>query len=131
MQGPLRIGVVLTTHTVANTTPTPDGHAHLLHRMEGTSAAVLIELMSPLPRERRDDQDDDNQPPHRHPPRGVEAHEVGTAARLGPEVVPAPSAASGGFHAVFTVRLLRAGHEVLLLRCRVVAIGLRPERTYG
>jgi hypothetical protein len=51
---------------------------------------------------------------------------VGTAARLGPEVVPAPSAARDGFPPDFTVRLLCAGHEVLLLRCRVVAIGLRP-----
>jgi len=41
-------------------------------------------------------------------------------ARLRPEVVPAPSAAGAGFDLVFTVRLLRARHEVLLLQCRVV-----------
>jgi hypothetical protein len=50
----------------------------------------------------------------------LKPRKVGAAARLGPEVVPAPSAAGDGFDLVFTVRLSRAGHEVLLLRCRVV-----------
>jgi hypothetical protein len=50
----------------------------------------------------------------------LKPRKVGAAARLGPEVVPAPSAAVDGFDLVFTVHLLRAGHEVLLLRCRVV-----------
>src|SRR4051794_31511546 len=46
-------------------------------------------LLSP-PRERGERQDDHDEPDDHHPPRGVEPHEVGPAARLGPEVVPAP-----------------------------------------
>src|SRR3954454_19741002 len=49
----------------------------------GSATAVLMELMSPLPRDRRNDQNDRDEPPHRHPSRGVEAHGVGAAATLG------------------------------------------------
>ena len=51
----------------------------------------------------RDGQDDDDEQHHHHPQHGVESHEVGAAARLRPEVVPAPSAVIGGFDLVFTV----------------------------
>jgi len=61
-------------------------------------------LISPPPWERVGDHEDHDDPPHRHPPRGVESHEVGAAARRRPEVVPAPSALVGGVDLVFAVR---------------------------
>src|SRR3954449_5895654 len=98
-----------------------------------------MELMSPPPRVRRDDQDDDDEPSHRHPPCGAEAHEVAAAARLGPDVVPAPSAAVAGVGFAFIVPtgdavlfddpsivgtalrgISRVSHEGLLLRCRAI-----------
>src|SRR3954447_12223590 len=98
-----------------------------------------MELMSPPPRVRGENQDDDDGPSHRHPPCGVEAHDVAAAARLGPEVVPAPSAAVAGVGFAFIVptgdavlfddpnivgtalwTFSRVSHEGLLLRCRAI-----------
>src|SRR3954452_14271257 len=69
----------------------------------GWSAVVLSALMSP-PRPRRKREDDQQGPSQHHPPGGVEAPEVGGAARLGPEVVPAPPLAHAGVDLVFTIR---------------------------
>src|SRR4051812_23326213 len=69
----------------------------------GPSAVVLSALMSP-PRPRRDREDDQQGPSQHHPPRRVEAPEVGGAAGLGPEVVPAPSLALCGVDPFFTAR---------------------------
>src|SRR4051794_23114674 len=69
----------------------------------GWAAVVLSALMSP-PRPRGDREDDQEGPAQHHPPGGVEAPEVGGAAGLGPEVVPAPSLALGGVALVFTIR---------------------------
>src|SRR5215216_6603230 len=69
----------------------------------GWSGMVLSALMSP-PRPRRNRKDNQQRPSQHHPPRGVEAPEVGTAGGLGPEVVPAPSLALGGVDPFFTVR---------------------------
>jgi hypothetical protein len=60
--------------------------------------------MSPPPREREDEQEDHDDPAQCHPDCGVESHEVGAAARLRPNVVPAPSAVVDGFDLVFAVR---------------------------
>jgi hypothetical protein len=57
--------------------------------------------VSPPPREREESNDNHEEPHHHHPQHGVESHEVAAAARLRPEVVPAPSAVVGGF-VVFT-----------------------------
>src|SRR3954464_6177717 len=57
----------------------------------GVSEVVLSALISPPPREREGDHDEEDNPSQRHPPCGVEPHEVGAAARLGLKVVPAPS----------------------------------------
>src|SRR5215207_9175909 len=76
----------------------------------GWSAVVLSALMSP-PRPRGDREDDQQRPSQHHPPGRVEAPEVGGAARLGPEVVPAPLLALGGIDLVFTIRT----GEVLIL----------------
>src|SRR4051794_9634345 len=69
----------------------------------GSAAVVLSALMSP-PRPWRKREDDQQGPSEHHPPGRVEAPEVGGAARLGPEVVPAPSLSRGGIDFVFTVR---------------------------
>src|SRR3979409_2478487 len=58
----------------------------------------------PPPWEREGNQDDHDEPTHRHPPPcGIESHEVGAAARFRPEVVPAPPAVVGAFDLIFTV----------------------------
>jgi hypothetical protein len=96
-------------------------------------------LISPPPWERGGDHEDRDDPHDRHPPCGVEAHEVAAAGRLGPEVVPAPSAAVAGVDFVFIVptgdavvvddrsivgtalwTFSRVSHEGLLLRCRAI-----------
>src|SRR3954468_20878767 len=64
-------------------------------RRAGSLAAVLSVLMSP-PRPRRNREGDQQRPSQHHPPGRVEAPEVGGAAGLRPEVVPAPSAVVGG-----------------------------------
>src|SRR3954447_14328596 len=69
----------------------------------GWSAVVLSALMSP-PRPRRNRERDQQRPSQHHPPGRVEAPEVGGAAGLGPEVVPAPLVALGGIDLVFTIR---------------------------
>src|SRR4051812_37590864 len=69
----------------------------------GCSTVVLSALMSP-PRPRRNREDDQEGPSQHHPPGRVEAPEVGGAAGLGPEVVPAPLVALGGIDLVFTIR---------------------------
>src|SRR5688572_1601424 len=69
----------------------------------GWSALVLSALMSP-PRPRRNRDDDQQRPSQHHPPGRVEAPEVGGAAGLGPEVVPASSLVLGGIGFVFTIR---------------------------
>src|SRR5688500_14252061 len=69
----------------------------------GVSVVVLSALMSP-PRPRRNREDGQQRPSQRHPRGRVEAPEVGGAARLGPQVVPAPSRALGGIDLVFTIR---------------------------
>src|SRR3954451_18302173 len=74
------------------------------------SAVVLSALMSP-PRPRRNREGDQQRPSQHHPPGRVEAPEVGGAARLGPEVVPAPLLALGGIDLVFTIRT----GEILIL----------------
>src|SRR5215204_6257545 len=76
----------------------------------GWSAVVLSALMSP-PRPRRNREGDEEGPSQHHPPGRVEAPEVGGAARLRPEVVPAPLLALGGIDLVFTIRT----GEVLIL----------------
>src|SRR3954466_11314938 len=69
----------------------------------GWSAVALSALMSP-PRPRGDREDDQQRASQHHPPGRVEAPEVGGAAGLGPEVVPAPSLSLGGVDLVFTIR---------------------------
>src|SRR5918998_3081890 len=69
----------------------------------GWSAVVSSALMSP-PRPRRKREDDQQRPSQRHPPRRVEAPEIGGAARLGPEVIPASLMALGGTDLVFAIR---------------------------
>src|ERR671916_2907875 len=69
----------------------------------GWSAVVLSALMSP-PRPRRNREGDEQWPSQRHPPRRVEAPEIGGAARLGPEVIPASLLALGGTDLVFAIR---------------------------
>src|SRR4051812_43979596 len=69
----------------------------------GWSAVALSVLMSP-PRPRRDREEDQEGPSQHHPPGGVEAPEVGGAAWLGPEVVPAPSLAAREVDPFFTIR---------------------------
>src|SRR5215207_8226742 len=69
----------------------------------GWSAVVLSALMSP-PRPRGDREGDQQRPSQHHPPGRVEAPEVGGAAGLRPEVVPASSLALGGIDLVFTIR---------------------------
>src|SRR5687768_1612752 len=69
----------------------------------GWSAVVLSALMSP-PRPRRNREGDQQRPSQHHPPGRVEAPEVGRAARLGPEVIPAPFLARDGIDLVFTIR---------------------------
>src|SRR5215212_9835221 len=59
---------------------------------------------TPLPPGPRRESHENEHPAHRHPPGGVEAHDVGAPARLGPEVVPAPAAVVRGFW--------RVGHDV-------------------
>src|SRR5215213_1871747 len=71
-------------------------------RRAGSSAVVLNVFMSP-PRPWRDRKEDEERPSQRHPPGRVEPPEVGTAARLGPEVVPSPTALVGRVDFVFTV----------------------------
>src|SRR4051795_3883036 len=68
----------------------------------GWSAVVLSALMSP-PRPGRNREGDQQRPSQHHPPGRVEAPEVGGAARLGPEVVPAPLLALGGIDLVLTI----------------------------
>jgi hypothetical protein len=74
--------------------------------MRSTSSFPL-----PPPREWEEKDENHEDPGHRHPPRGVEAHEIGAAGRLRPEVVPPPSAIVDAFDLVFTVR---TGDVVLL-----------------
>src|SRR5215212_11505968 len=74
----------------------------------GWSTVVLSALISP-PRPRRNREDDQQRPSQHHPPGRVEAPEVGGAARLGPEVVPAPSPSLGGIDLVFTIRTVYFG----------------------
>src|SRR5919112_764398 len=69
----------------------------------GWSAVVLSALMSP-PRPRRNREEDQQGPSEHHPPGRVEAPEVGGAAGLGPEGVPASSLALGGIALVLTIR---------------------------
>src|SRR5215217_506470 len=71
-------------------------------RRAGSLAVVLNVFMSP-PRPWRDRKEDEQRPSQRHPPGRVEPPEVGTAARLRPEVVPAPTALIGRLGFVFTV----------------------------
>src|SRR4051794_39683107 len=72
---------------------------------EGRGGRLETAILSPPPREREGNQDDHDEPAHRHPPPcGVESHEVGAAARFRPEVVPAPPAVVGAFDLIFTVR---------------------------
>jgi hypothetical protein len=78
--------------------------------------------MSPPPGERIDSQEDHDEPHHRHPPCGVESHEVAAAARLGPEVVPAPSAAVAGVGFAFIVP---TGDAVLFDDASIVGTALR------
>src|SRR4051812_27753185 len=59
--------------------------------------------MSPPPREREGDHDEKDEPTQRHPPCGVEPHEVGASARLRAELVPAPAVLVGLFDLVCTV----------------------------
>src|SRR4051794_13701894 len=61
----------------------------------GASYVVLTVLMSPPPGEREDDHEDHDEPAQRHPQRGVESHEVGAAAGVRSEVVPAATALRG------------------------------------
>src|SRR3954453_18579047 len=56
--------------------------------------------MSPPPWEREGDHDEHGKPSQRHPPCGVEPHEVGPATRLRTEVVPPPFPAIAGFGGV-------------------------------
>jgi hypothetical protein len=51
--------------------------------------------MSPPPRERKGDRDEQDEPSQRHPISGVETHEVGAEARLRAQLIPAPSAVLG------------------------------------
>src|SRR3954471_4423060 len=74
----------------------------------GEGEVALSALISPPPREREGDHDEQDNPSQRHPPCGVEPHEVGAAARLRLKVVPAPSTAA----AVDVVFALRIGAVV-------------------
>src|SRR4029453_16412906 len=74
------------------------------------------------PREREDEQEDHDEPPQRHPPCGVEAHEIAAAARLRANVVPTPSAVTDGFDLVFPVR---TGDVVLFGGPGIPALALR------
>src|SRR3954466_9189771 len=60
--------------------------------------------MSPHPGEREDEQEDHDEPAQRHPPCGVESHEIGTTARLRTNLVPAPPPVVDGFDLVFAMR---------------------------
>src|SRR5215217_5534134 len=67
------------------------------------SLAVVSNVFMSSPRPWRDRKEDEERPSQRHPPGRVEPPEVGAAAGLGPEVVPAPTAIFGGGDLVFTV----------------------------
>ena len=106
--------------------PLPGGLLAASRRFESCPGV----LASPSPRERKDDQGNHDEPHHRHPQRGVQAHEIGAAARIRPGVVPAPPAAGiGGSALVRTVLGVRHEISSFATACQLAAEPAAPAAT--